>query len=180
MLFYNRFISKTLLTFLFVTVFDFWMMFFKNDWYSLIFKISIKLWMNLIQTYNLFSKNLNYLYYKSCQPTHTKNNIALSLSLPDALRELLLITKIIDFKNLKITYVKIPTKINWLLFHKFISTLGNMKEMTKMLLPSLEFTSLIIKFFPTNLKITLTILQVEKFKKHLMTKTLSLTHDQRN
>ena len=43
---------------------------------------------------------LNYPHYKSCHPLHTKNNIALSLA-----RSIVRIqTRIIDFKNLKITY----------------------------------------------------------------------------
>ena len=81
---------------------------FYRSWYNLIFKILIKWWMNLIQIYNLFSKNLpktnfldinlkinnklqfdayhkptnffSYLHYKSCHPPHSKNNIASSLA----------------------------------------------------------------------------------------------------
>ena len=44
-----------------------------------------------------------YLHYKSCHPPHMKNNIALLLA-RDALCELLLITKIIDFKKLKVPF----------------------------------------------------------------------------
>ena len=48
--------------------------------------------------------------------------------------------------------------------------LGNTKTMTKMLLPSLELTILIINFLSTSLKIALKTLQIENFKKHLMIK----------
>ena len=53
--------------------------------------------------------------------------------------------------------------------------LGNTKTMTKMLLPSLELTILIISFLSTNLKIALKTLQIENFKKHLMIKKILLT-----
>ena len=53
--------------------------------------------------------------------------------------------------------------------------LGNKKIMTKMLLPSLELTILVINFLSTNLKIALKILQIENFKKHLMIKKLLTT-----
>ena len=55
--------------------------------------------------------------------------------------------------------------------------LGNTKTMTKMLLPSLELTTLIINFLSTNLKIAFKTLQIENFKKHLMIKKYSLLHD---
>ena len=42
--------------------------------------------------------------------------------------------------------------------------------MVKMLLPSLELTILIINFFSTNLKVSFKTLQIENYKKHLMTK----------
>ena len=42
--------------------------------------------------------------------------------------------------------------------------------MTKMLLPLLKLTILYIKFISPNLKTTLKILQIENFKRHLMTK----------
>ena len=42
--------------------------------------------------------------------------------------------------------------------------------MTKMLLPSLEPTILIINFLSANLKIALKTLEKENFKKHLMIK----------
>ena len=48
--------------------------------------------------------------------------------------------------------------------------LGNMKTMTKMLLPSLELTILIISFLSTNLQIALKTLDTENFKKPLMIK----------
>ena len=48
--------------------------------------------------------------------------------------------------------------------------LGNTKTMTKILLPSLELTILIINFISTNLKIALKTRQIENLKKHLMTK----------
>ena len=48
--------------------------------------------------------------------------------------------------------------------------LGNTKTMTKILLPSLELTILIINFLSTYLKIALKTLQIEKSKKHLMIK----------
>ena len=47
--------------------------------------------------------------------------------------------------------------------------------MTKMLLPSLELTILIINFLSTGLKIALKTLQIENFKKHLMIKKILLT-----
>ena len=47
--------------------------------------------------------------------------------------------------------------------------------MTKMLLPSLELIILIINFLSSNLKIALKTLQIENFKKHLMTKKILLT-----
>ena len=53
------------------------------------------------------------------------------------------------------------------------SNLGKRKAMTKMLLPSLELTILIINFLSTNLKITLKTHQTENFKKHLKTKNTS-------
>ena len=54
--------------------------------------------------------------------------------------------------------------------------LENTKPVTKiMLLPSLELTILIIYFSSTNLKTALKTLQVENFKKHLMTKKILLT-----
>ena len=43
-----------------------------------------------------------------------------------------------------------------------------MKTITKMLLPSLELTILIINFLSTNLKIALKTLPIEDFKKYLM------------
>ena len=43
--------------------------------------------------------------------------------------------------------------------------------MTKILLSSLELTTLIIGFLLTDLKIALITLQIENFKKHLMTKS---------
>ena len=53
--------------------------------------------------------------------------------------------------------------------------------MTKMLLPSLEVTILIINFFSTSLKIALITYQIENLKKHLMIKKYSLLHNsQRN
>ena len=52
--------------------------------------------------------------------------------------------------------------------------LGNTKAMTKMLLPSLELTILIINFLSTSLKIALKTLQIENFKKHLMIKKIFL------
>ena len=48
--------------------------------------------------------------------------------------------------------------------------LENRKTMTKMLLPLLELTILIITFLSTNLKIYLKTLKIENFKKHLTTK----------
>ena len=42
--------------------------------------------------------------------------------------------------------------------------------MTKISLPSLELTILIVNFPSTNLKIALEIPQIENLKKHLMTK----------
>ena len=51
---------------------------------------------------------------------------------------------------------------------------GNTKTITKMLLPSLELTILIINFLSTSLKIALKILQIEDFKRHLVTKKYSL------
>ena len=54
--------------------------------------------------------------------------------------------------------------------------LENTKPVTKiMLLPSLELTILIIYFSLANLKTALKTLQVENFKKHLMTKEILLT-----
>ena len=53
--------------------------------------------------------------------------------------------------------------------------LGNTKTMTKILLPSLELTILIINFLSTSLKIALKTLQIENFKKHLMIKNILLT-----
>ena len=47
--------------------------------------------------------------------------------------------------------------------------------MTKMLLPSVELTILIINFLSTGLKIALKTLQIENFKKHLMIKKILLT-----
>ena len=47
---------------------------------------------------NFFS----YLHHKSCHPLHTKNNIVLSLA--RCICELLVITEIINFKNLKVTF----------------------------------------------------------------------------
>ena len=43
-----------------------------------------------------------------------------------------------------------------------------------MLLPSLELTILIINFLSTSLKIALETLQIEDFKRHLVTKKYSL------
>ena len=48
--------------------------------------------------------------------------------------------------------------------------LENMKKMTKMSLPSLELTILIINFLSTNLKTALKKLPIGNFKKHLMIK----------
>ena len=48
--------------------------------------------------------------------------------------------------------------------------LENRKTMTKMLLPLLELTILIITFLSTNLNIDLKTLEIENFKKHLTTK----------
>ena len=47
--------------------------------------------------------------------------------------------------------------------------------MMKMLLPSLEVASLIIRFLSTNLKIALKTLQIQNFKRHLMAKKRLLT-----
>ena len=44
--------------------------------------------------------------------------------------------------------------------------------MTKMLLSSLELPVLIINFLSANLKIPLKALQIDNFKKHLMTKNI--------
>ena len=54
--------------------------------------------------------------------------------------------------------------------------LGKTKTMTKMLLPSLELTILIINFVSTNLKIPLKTLQIEDFKNHLMIKKYFLLY----
>ena len=53
--------------------------------------------------------------------------------------------------------------------------LGNTKTMTKMLLPSIELTILIINFLSTSLEISLKTLQIENFKKHVMIKKILLT-----
>ena len=53
--------------------------------------------------------------------------------------------------------------------------LASTKTMTKMLLPSLELTILIINFLSTSLKIALKTLQIKNFKKHLMIKKMLLT-----
>ena len=75
---------------------------------------------------------------------------------------------------------KHPEKIIVTPSHNYFN-LGNTKTMTKMLLPSLELTILIIHFLLTNLKIALKTLQIENFKTHLMIKKYSLLHDnQRN
>ena len=55
--------------------------------------------------------------------------------------------------------------------------LANTKRMTKMLLPSLELTILIINFLSTSLKTALKTLQIENFKEHLMIKKYSLLQD---
>ena len=47
--------------------------------------------------------------------------------------------------------------------------------MKQVLLPSLELAILIINFISSNLKIVLKMLQIENFKKHLMTKKILLT-----
>ena len=48
------------------------------------------------------TNSFSYLHYKSCHLRHKKNNIALSLA--RRIVQIVTVTQIIDFKNLKVTY----------------------------------------------------------------------------
>ena len=116
--------------------------------------------------YHKPANSFSYLCcHKSFHPTHTKNNITLSLT-----RRIVRI--VIDITNNRLKGQLLKRKH----LEKELITpsqnhfnLGNTKQMSKMSLPSLELTILLINFLSTNLKIALKTLQKENIKKHLMT-----------